>query len=113
MKYDEDIKKILNEQEKPTLSEQFESRLLNEFIKQKKLKEAKNKYLKLSWIFFGIGLIVGSIVTTIWVSPFSFDIILPAERIIFAFQIAGIFIFLLFFNELIKTTFFRKKKNEF
>ena len=64
----------------------------------------KDKSLKFAWLFFGIGLISGSLITSIWFSPKEFIFNIPVERLLFPTQIGMVFFLLLFFNELYKST---------
>ncbi len=102
---DEQLAQWLKNVSQPKPSWDLEDRIMEKIQAYEKQKAFKINYLRFSWIFFGVGLILGSFVTIFWFSPTEFVFSVPTEKLIFPFQILVVFILLLLFNELFKTTF--------
>jgi len=107
---DDKLSQLLKTYENPKSSWDLEDRIMKQIHAYEKQKNAKNIYLKFAWVFFGVGLILGSLITSFWFSPTKFVFHIPSERLFFPLQIVIVFALLLFFNELLKTTLLAKKK---
>jgi hypothetical protein len=65
MEKDKDLQKILQEKEIPEPSEKLEERIMLDIYSIISHKASGQKYLKLAWVFFTIGLITGIFLTTL------------------------------------------------
>jgi len=107
---DEKLSQLLKNYEVPSSSWDLEDRIMKQIYVHEKQKARKSNYLKFSWIFFGFGLISGSLITSFWFSPTKFILNISLERLMFPLQLVVVFALLLFFNELLKTTLLAKNK---
>ena len=105
---DNKLSSLLKNYESPKSPWDMEDKIMREINALEKQKANKKHYLQYAWIFFGVGLISGSLVTSFWFSPTEFVFNIPMERLVFPIQIGVVFFLLLFFNELIKVTFKKK-----
>jgi len=106
---DNNLFNLLKEHEDPKSSWDLEDKIMRKIELLERAKEIKDNSLKYAWLFFGIGLISGSLITSFWFSPKEIFFNIPVERLIFPTQIGMVFFLLLFFNELYKTSL---KKNK-
>lgn len=111
METDKTLKDLLSTYENPKTSWDFEDKVMHKITEtEKKNEKVQSKSLKLAWLFFGIGLVSGSLITSLRLSPNELILNVPIEEFMFPFQIGMVFFLLLFFNELYRSTI-RKKSN--
>ena len=109
---DNNLQLLLQKKETPELNESFENRMMDQIHLIKSTKSLKNKYIRLMYMFFALGLILG-----LYISSSLVNKIVSIGELNFTFnqlffQIPFIMIFLFIFDKIYKSILFLKGKRE-
>lgn len=112
MERDKNIQNMLQKKETPQLSENFEQRTMAKIYQRTSSKSSERRYIRLIYLFFALGLILGFILSSSFMDNevFLFGLNLAEHTLLLQIPLALIIIWL--FEKIYRIVLFQKGKEE-